>query len=376
MLFTSQRMKKYLLILVTIIPLCACLTSDRVIKKSNFSIKQVSFSALKNWDQDQHLLALKAFVNSCKSFSLMYDYQEIGGKIAKIQIADLKEICDIATIIKDMDEKYAKIFFENWFVPFQVSDNDNKSQGLFTGYFEINLSGSRVKTGRYKYPIYSRPKDLGKDLYYSRKDIDNGAISGENLELLYVDDPVELFLLHIQGSGSVTLRDDKIVKIGYNGSNNMPYTSISKYFINNKIFSADEISATTITNWLSENQQQANAVMHLNESYIFFKLLDSDKIKGALGAPLTPERSLAIDKSIIPLGLPIYIDTKVTRADSSKETYRRLMVAQDTGSAIKGAIRGDIFFGASQRARDLASNTKNYGKYYILLPANIISKIK
>ena len=267
-------------------------------------------------------------------------------------------------------------FLENWFVPFQVANNQDDSKGLFTGYFEINLSGSRVKTGKYKYPIYGRPKDLDDDLYYSRKDIDNGAIAGNKLELLYVDDPVELFLLHIQGSGSVTLRDDKIVKVGFDGSNNMLYTSISKYFIENNIFKKSEISATKITDWLKENSQLANKVMHLNERYIFFKLLDSDKIKGALGAPLTPERSLAIDKKFLPLGLPIYVDTKVTRADSSQETYRRLMVTQDTGSAIKGPVRGDIFFGSNQRARDLASNTKNYGKYYILLPANIISTIK
>lgn len=240
-----------------------------------------------------------------------------------------------------------------------------KSTGLFTGYYEISLNGSRTKQGDYKYPIYRTPSDE-KDLNLTRKEISDGALNGKNLEILYVNDLAKLFFLHIQGSGVVKLQDGKEIFIGFDKKNKHKYHSIGKYFLEKKIFTRENISALAIMDWLRNNPDKADEITNLNPSYIFFRERNA-RATGSLGIELTAEGSIAVDRNIIPLGLPLFLRTILP--DNNK--FSKILIAQDTGSAIKGVIRGDIFFGSGNYAENIASGMKNPGKLYMLIPKDI-----
>jgi len=343
----------------------------------NLRLKEVSFRSLKGWEDDRYDLAVNAFVKSCDKFALLPNSKQIGAGITNIKVRDLRNVCDMAKVIDGMSNKQAKKFFEDWFVPFEIADNRGKNSGLFTGYYEIELYGRRYKDDKYKYPIYSKPLDLETgDTYYTRGQIEDGILNGDRLELFYVDDKVDLFFLHIQGSGRVVLENNVIKRIGFSAKNNQPYTAIGKVMVDKGILKRGNVSAGIIKEWLRNNPQQADEIMNKNQSFIFFRELDDDYIRGAEGAVLTPERSLAVDNAIIPFGFPIWLETSLPIENKGKIPYNRLVVSQDTGSAIKGAVRGDVFFGFGERAEELASYMKQKGKYYILLPVDVVEKMK
>ena len=338
-------------------------------QRSGISLTAKKFSNLPGWSERTLSEGFKAFHISCE-LSLKRDGgYKIGGFAGYIY--DWKEVClkarrlaDVTSKIKTNDSAVVyKKFFEENFVPFKASEN-NVSEGLFTGYYVPELRGSFSKTERYKYPLYKKPH--GK-LNYSRASINSGVLNGKNLEIIYVDDMVDLFFLHIQGSGRIRLENGKIVNVGYDGQNGHGYNSIGRLLVEDGVFELEEVTAQKIKAWLRDNPKKMIKTLNRNPSYVFFKINKGKKVVGAQGLPLTPEGSLAVDKRFVPYGMPIWLDTEI----NGGEKYQRLFVSQDTGGAIKGAVRGDIFFGFGKMAEKMAGEMRAVGEYYILLPKNI-----
>ncbi len=364
-------------ILLSLLALSACLFSQKTTIKGKGDVKllQVDFTMLDGWEKDDHKKAIQAFIQSCNKFSKMPQSRLIGGQIGEITVGDFRDVCDIAQLVKTMSAKQTKNFFENWFKVFLVETRYGNSTGVFTGYYEASLNGSKTKNEKFKYPVYARPKDLASDPYLSRKDIEDGALKGKGLELFYVDDKTELFFMHIQGSGRIKLQNGSEIRVAYAGRNNQPYTSVSNYMADRGYLERGNLNAATVKEWLKNNPEKMDEVMNINAAYTFFKISDGEYVVGGQGVPLTPERSLAVDSEIIPYGLPLFVDTQLKKKDGSKENYSHLFVAQDTGSAIKGTVRGDIFFGHGKEAEEKAYYAASQGKYFILLPINIADKL-
>jgi len=353
----------------------SCIYPKITIKgKGNVKLTQVDFEQFSKWQETNHRMALMAFTQSCSRLAKMPQNRLIGGQIGEITAGDFRDVCEIANVVKGMSDAQIKNFFENWFKPFLVATRNGESKGLFTGYYEAELRGSKTKSEIYKYPIYSKPKNLTSEPYLSRAEIEAGALKDKGLEILYVDDAVDLFFMHIQGSGRVTLPNGAIARVSFAARNNQPFIAISNYLADNNYVSRSNMSADSVKAWLRANPEKAQEAMNVNPLFIFFKLSDLEYPIGAQGAALTAEHSLAVDNDIIPYGFPIWLETYLKK-NGSKEKYNQLLIAQDTGSAIKGAVRGDIFFGHGKDAEINASSAASSGQYYILLPTNIVDKV-
>ncbi len=341
--------------------------------------KPVPWSALPGWTEERPAQAWPAFLNTCKKLS-MHD-------------ARWKGICSDAVLLSDPDDATARAFFETRFAAHEMIGNGGATEGLITGYYEPLLQGSPVRTGRFRYPLYRRPDDLlvidlgelypelaGKHLrgrltgnrvvpYFSRAEITNGGKPLSGQELLWVDNPVALFFLQIQGSGRVQMSDGQILHIGYADQNGHPYVAIGNKLIEIGALKPDEVSLQNIRSWLATHPDEAETVLNSNPSYVFFAVRDA-QLPGPLGAlnvPLLPERAVAVDPTFVPLGTPVWLDTALPGSES--KPYRRLTFAQDTGGAIKGAARADLFFGYGEEAERLAGQMKQRGRMYVLLPA-------
>jgi membrane-bound lytic murein transglycosylase A len=282
-----------------------------------------------------------------------------------------KEVCAklSAFLKKPHTALDATKFIETHFTPHLVSGPEG-AEGMFTGYYEPAIRASFKKGGEYMYPIYAKPKGLkeGKP-YLSRKEIYAGALDGKRLEIAYAADPVELFFMQVQGSGSLLLPDGSVQRVGFAAKNQHPYTSIGRYLIKAGEMKKGEVTAQTLKKWLKDHSRDAQNVMEQNASYIFFRKLEKvDGPIGAAGVSLTPKVSLAIDNAHMPYGSLLWLDTTVPAKLGAAPAFRSLMVAQDTGSAIKGEVRGDVFFGAGEEAAFLAGEMQQQGKYYLLFP--------
>ena len=282
-------------------------------------------------------------------------------------------------------------FYEAWFTPYQVFNPDGSEQGMITGYYEPLLKGSRYKNARFRYPLYTAPDDLLqidlgeaypqlKDLrlrgrlqgkrvvpYYSRAEIDSGAASLKGRELFWVDNAVELFFLQIQGSGRIELPDGSLVKIGYAEQNGYPYVSIGKKLVEMGELKLEEASMQGIKTWAEQHPEKLGALLAQNPSYVFFRELQNGLSAplGALGVPLTNEYSLAVDARTIPLGAPVFLSTTYPNDNTP---LNRLMLAQDTGGAIRGAVRADFFWGFGAQAAAQAGKMKQQGRMWVLFP--------
>ncbi len=355
---------------------------------SRLVLTPTAFDALADWRRDDQSGALAALRETCARFDRLENDRGVGPESLAGTIADWRPICAAASDVEDTAEA-ARRFFEVWFDPYLAADNDN-ADGLFTGYYEAELHGSRTREGPYQTAIYARPTDMvtadlgefreewkGKTLvgrvvdgrlrpFPSRSDIEAGALKDENLEILWVDSAIDAFFLHIQGSGRVTMNEGGSVRLGYAAQNGHSYVAIGRELIERGAISRDEMSMQAIRSWLSANPQEAPKLMASNPSFIFFRELTGPGPIGAQGVPLTPGRSLAVDRKFIPLGIPVWLDT--TEPLSPDTPLRRLVVAQDTGGAIKGPVRGDLFWGFGEEAASKAGQMKQTGRYYLLLP--------
>lgn len=337
----------------------------------------VDWSKLKGWHTDQHSQIVSPLLLQCPRLVV---------KQPKWQ-----QICKRAERLLTADNNSAKQFLEANFQPHKVNGNQGSKTGLITGYYEPLLQGSFTKTARYNYPLYKKPQALlkvapDKNLlkvkdskarghmianktlpFYSRAEIDGPTQPLKGSELLWVDNSDDAFFLHIQGSGLVELPNGEIIGVSYADQNGHPYRAIGRDLVAMGAISKQNISLQSIKAWLTDNPTKASALKNKNPSYIFFiARTDVEQgPRGSLNVPLTAERSVAVDRSIIALGTPIWLSTQLPL---SQAPYQRLVLAQDTGGAINGPIRADVFFGRGARAKTLAGNMKQEGSIFVLLP--------
>lgn len=335
------------------------------VKKDFIKLGRADFKQLTNWQNDKHNEAMLAYVKSCASYKKIIT-ADIYKKVPKQVIKNsLVRTCKLAK-----QTKMPKKFFENNFVPFLVS-NKKGERGLFTGYYEMELEGSIVKTNKYKYPIYAHSKEVNTKL--PRSSIEKGALHGKKLEIAYVSDKAGLFFMHIQGSGKIKISKDSYIKLGYAGQNGYPYFPIGNHLTKNNLIDKNTASAESILKWLNNNPHKAAKIMNLNESYVFFTKRKEHHPVGAMGAEVTAMRTLAVDRRYIPLGSALWLETSYPRENkkSALKPFHRIMIAQDVGGAIKGPVRGDIFFGSDKQAERYAWYMGNMGRYFILVPKEI-----
>lgn len=338
--------------------------------------KRVQWSALTGWADDDLFPAWQAFLKSCTVLSKQPVW---------------KENCKAANSLQKPNNTTLRNFFESYFTPYQIINTDNSEEGLVTGYYEPLLKGSRKPSSRYRYPIYATPNelltiDLGaaypelKDLrlrgrldgrkivpYYSRAEIMTNPKILNGYELLWVEDEVELFFLHIQGSGRIVFDNGEMMKIGFADQNGHPYNSIGKLLVQRGELPLEKASMQGIKQWGQQNPSKLPALLQQNARYVFFRELPADLSGpiGALGVPLTAGRSIAIDPLSIPQGAPVFL---ATTWPNTNKPLNRLMVAQDVGSAIKGGIRADFFWGFGHEAGNQAGRMKQSGKMWVLMP--------
>jgi membrane-bound lytic murein transglycosylase A len=364
----------------------------------SFNLRPVSFDQLSGWRADDPRGALSAFRRSCAKLDQNGAATAMGANPWFGEVADWRSVCADAAAVAAGSPERARGFFEARFSPYLVLDG-NDPEGLFTGYYEPLLHGSRRFGGPYTVPLYRPPDDLVRvdlarfnpDLagyaiygrvrgdqfvpYYPRADIESGALAHRGLELLWVDDPIDKFFLQIQGSGQVQLDDGSLIRVGYASQNGHPYHAIGRDLIEIGVFTREEVSLPAIKSWLEAHPADAPYIMARNRSYIFFEervgLGPDEGPLGAQGVSLTAGRSLAVDRRYIPLGVPVWLDATAPWPEGAGP-LRRLMVAQDTGGAIKGVVRGDVFWGAGPRAEAIAGHMKSPGRYAILLPKALV----
>lgn len=327
-----------------------------------FQLIPVAYSQLPAWGYDNHAEALKAFRRSCANISGKRAVASSGNGGPFGTSGQWQRACSAAAGARGSDSA-ARAFFEEWFVPYQVI-SAGSNEGLFTGYYEPILHGSWRRTDRYYVPLY-RPPGAGVRKA-SRAEIEAGALAGKGLELLWTDDPVGVFFLQIQGSGRVQMEDGSLVRVGYAGNNGFSYFPVGRELIRRGEITPEQMSMQAIRQWLDMHPDQADGLMNMNPSYVFFRVLDGEGPIGAHGVALTPGRSLAVDPSFVPYGVPIWLET--TDPVQGGAPLSRLVVAQDTGGAIKGPIRGDVFWGMGDDAELRAGLMKQPGRYYLLLP--------
>ena len=357
-------------------------------------LERVTFGELPGWEGDDHFAAFKTFLKSCDAVARAAS--KASGNAAtqcKVPVSDLAAACRAAQDLKASTKTSAKAFFETQFIPHRIAHG--KTEGMLTGYYEPVLQGSRTPEGKFQTPVYKRPVDLvnvvaeadraskqtgythlrhtdaGDVPFPTREEIEKGALANQGLELLYLEDPVEVFFMHIQGSGRIHLTDGTTVRINYDGKNGHPYKSIGRYLIDQGLLAANKVSMAALGNWLRADKARGQQVMWQNQSFIFFRELasDSEGPMGAMSVALTPGRSLAIDTGYHTLGTPLYVSAPDLGHATKDKRFNRLMVAQDVGSAIKGPERGDIYFGSGEKAGKLAGTTKHAGNFFVLLPA-------
>jgi membrane-bound lytic murein transglycosylase A len=346
--------------------LSACAGGGASTPEKKVGMAPISFNEIAGWADEKHAEALATFRRSCPKLTAGPDTKIVtdGGE-KTVTPAEWMRICDAGAAIKTGDNRAARLFFEENFRPLVV-----QAPGKFTGYFEPEMRGSKAPSRLFTVPVYRRPPDLTDKPYYTRAEIEQGALKGKGLEIAYVQDPVGLYEVQVQGSGKIQLAEGGIMALGFDGSNNRPYTAIGNVLVEMGVMKKDDVTWPAIRDWLKRNPQQARDVMRKNERYIFFKDTKSQTAAGAEGVPLTAQRSMAVDIGFTPFGTPIWIDTArpVIRKPGATEPYRRLMIAQDSGAAITGPARGDVFFGSGTQAADWAGRMVGGGRAIVLVP--------
>jgi membrane-bound lytic murein transglycosylase A len=362
-----------------------------------FVIDPVGFDSLDGWPDPEPEAALIAFGRSCKPILARDPAAAFADEPLAGRNADWQRICRAAAVLSvegaAPSADQVRSFFETWFQPYRVT-GDGSTDGLFTGYYEPLLTGS-LEPSETGVPLRRAPGDIvtvdlssfAADLdgrrvrgrvegdrlvpYFDRDAIERGALDGRDLELLWVDDPIRKFFLQIQGSGLVQLPDGQLLRVGYADQNGRAYRPIGRDLVEMGELSREEVSLQTIDAWLRAHPDRADEIMDKNPSYVFFQLLgEADALEGPLGAqgvPLQAGRSLAVDRRYIPYGAPVWLETDAPFPDGDRP-FRRLMVAQDTGGAIKGGVRGDVFWGSGDLAEFVAGHMNSRGSYYVLLP--------
>ena len=342
--------------------------------RRRFSLEPVSFYGLSGWTQDHVSAAVSVFLKSCARFLTRTDVAPLDAVAVSVdfgRVGDWRPLCESAEALPTGDDAAAREFFEKGFTPLAVADYGN-AEGLFTGYYEIELNGSRQRHGRYQTPLYRKPPDLGADPP-TRAEIEDGALAGHGLELLWVDDPIDAFFLQIQGSGRVRLNGGGTVRVGYDGQNGRPYVPVGRLLIERGMIPRDKLTMAAIRSWMKQDPEAGAALRRENPAYVFFREVKGDGPIGAEGTTLSAARSIAVDRAFVALGIPVWLEADERFA--SADRVRRLMVAQDTGGAVKGPVRGDVFWGTGDAAGSRAGVMNASGRYYLLLPRGVARRL-
>lgn len=342
----------------------------------NASAEPLEFAALNGWADDDHAAAYGAFLKSCDAIRngtpAMRKARPIYG--------GLYAACMKAIAQGPLDRARARAFFEAEFRPVRLAPL-GQSEGFFTGYYEPEVQGSRKRTDEYSVPIYTAPAATIKAkqgkvfAHLDRTRIEEGALNGKNLEICWVKNPVDAFFAQIQGSTRVRLDDGKTMRLNYIASNGQPYTPVGRFLIDRGIITKEEMSMDRIRAWMESNPDEGRELRRKNRSFVFFKeqpLAEHEECIGAQGVALTPMRSIAVDKGLHVYGTPVWIDAELPIASEKPETpFRQLMIAQDTGSAIIGPARADIYFGYGNEIGSIAGRIKQPGRFVMLLPRSV-----
>ena len=365
-------------------------------------LSQARYADLQAWSTTDLRPALQAFQRSCAALARKTDDVPMGGLNYAGSAGDWRQACTAAVAQSVTGDEEARAFFEREFTPYRLSQGAN--EGLFTGYYEPQLRGSRTKQGTYQTPLYGVPADLvtvdlglfrdnlkGQRLvgrinnrrllpYPGRAEIEAAGLM-QAAPILYVDDPVDAFFLQIQGSGRVVLDDGSVVRAAYAEQNGQPYTAIGAILIQRGELKREEVSLQSIRAWLAAHPTEAQQLMNANASYVFFTEQPiGDPALGANGAEgvaLTPEASLAVDLSLHALGVPVWLESTAPDPDTAKpdRTLDRLLVMQDTGGAIRGAIRGDVYWGFGPDAAAVAGRMRSEGRLTVFLPNSVAMRL-
>ncbi len=355
----------------------------------------VAWSDIAGWSEDDHLAAYNAFRVSCKPIAA----QTRPPADSKALGTSLRDPCLIARGLELTDGAKARAFFEQSFLPLRIS-RLGEGEGFVTGYYEPIIDGSLEQNEVYNVPVYRRPSNLfvrgtkqssaglpnkgqvfrkiGRRKlvpYYDRGEIEDGAIEGRGLEICWLREQTDLLFAQIQGSARVLLPDGSTIRINYDAHNGYPYTPVGRILIERNIIPRDQMSMQKIREWMEENPEGANELRRQNKSYVFFRevqLSDKDEAVGAQGVPLTPGRSIAVDKALHVYGTPFFIEGELPiESARSKTPFRRLMIGQDTGSAIVGPARADLYFGAGAEAGRVSGRIRHNARFVILVPKSL-----
>ena len=356
------------------------MTPTPVLPEPRGRLEPAAWSELPNWGRESLRPSLEAFIRGCEAMQKRESW---------------RAVCAGAQTLAGATEKEIASFFELNFDPQRVVNSDGTDTGMVTGYYEPLLKGSRVRTPRYRIPLYRPPPDLlvvdlaslypdlqGRRLrgrlegnrvvpYFSRGEIEHEAGAVKGSELVWVDDAIDAFFLHIQGSGQVELEGGERIRMGYADQNGHPFKSLGRLLIQRGEITPERASMQGIKDWARRNPARVQEYLDGNPSYVFFRELPRDLPGplGALGVPLTPERSIAVDSRVVPLGAPVYLATTWPNATDPLE---RLVMAQDTGGAIAGAVRVDFFWGFGDAAGSLAGRMRQAGRMWVLLPKGYV----
>lgn len=372
-------MLKKILLLVGLFSISACvLISPRPPGIGD----RINWSDIEGWSQDSHAQVWPALLRNCIALSSKTEWAET---------------CEMAEKLQNPTNEQARLFFESQFIPHRLHGRGGQDTGLITGYYEPLLIGSRTEQPGYSYPLYGQPDslltiDLG-DLYpelknkrvrgrlqgqtvvpfYSRAEIEGNRDLLKGNELVWINNRDDVFFLHIQGSGRVQLEDGSVVGVGYHNQNGQPYVAIGRLLIEWGEIEREDVSLFSIKQWLRDNPGRAEELLNANPSYVFFELRDTvnDGPVGSLNVPLTAQRSIAIDPKVVTLGTPVWLSTNIPGQPDSP--YQRLVIAQDTGGAIRGPVRADLFWGHGSEAEQRAGIMKESGSMILLLPRSSVS---
>ncbi|GBR38163.1 membrane-bound lytic murein transglycosylase [Neoasaia chiangmaiensis NBRC 101099] len=352
------------------------------------SLTPVAYEALTGWSGAEALSVLSSLRAECRRFATLPPQTHLGGSAPTIpngsRAGDWAGACGVLATTPD-DASSAQRYLQAWFVPYRVEQD-----AFYSGYYEPQVFGSPTRQGAFQTPLYARPTDLVRarttagswvsgrwqdgrfSPHFSRAEIDQGALAGKGLELAWLRSPEDLFFLQIQGSGRIVMPDGSVMRVGYSGRNGHPYTPIGHVLVENGDLAAHDVTMVNIRNWLAAHPDQARSILEKNANYVFFKRLEgldaASGAPGALGIGLTPGRSIAIDRNVMPLGVPVWVETRLPDAQGQVGDWRHLVLAQDIGTDIAGPGRADLFTGWGPAAEAVAGGLRESGTMTVLLP--------
>jgi len=365
------------------------------LKIADAQYEPTMFTDIEGWAEDDHDAAFASFRNSCKAL-LRGSASSREGQPMRTA---LYNVCVKAANVETDKPGAARAFFESNFTPMRISPLGTPD-GFLTGYYEPIVEGTREQTKGYDWPLYRKPANLlpgsrmmvagaaaGKKkarkrklvAYYDRAAIDDGVLAGRNLEICWLKDPIDAFFIHIQGSVRVRLEDGNTMRLNYQAANGHPYYAVGRYLIDRKIVSKDEMSMDRIREWMERNPEEGKELRRRNKSYVFFRetgLASDQEPIGAQNISLMPGRSIAVDRHLHVYGTPFFISSELPiDTDQPTNRFRRLMIAQDTGGAIIGPARADLYFGAGDEAASVAGRIRHNGKFVMLVPHELDPKV-